>query len=179
MKDVDMSPYVIRLREAVNFSKGAGELRRDEGEAKALWHSVYRDLSEGKPGLLGAATARAEAQVMRLALIYALLDHSELIRFEHLRAGLALWEYCEASARFVFGERLGDPVADTIKGALDANPDGMTRTDIVNLFGRNKSAKQIGRALNALLGNGSAFHKSEKTEGRSTERWFSMRYSTK
>ena len=179
MQDVDMNPYITKLREAVNFAQTAGELKRDEGEAKTLWHKVYSDLSEGKPGLLGAATGRAEPQVMRLALIYALLDRSSVIRREHLTAGLALWEYCEASVRFVFGESLGDPVADTIKNALDSNPDGMTRTEIANLFGRNKKASQISRALNTLLGNGCARRTTKETEGRPTERWFSMRYSTK
>ena len=144
-----------------------------------LWHEVYPALSEGKPGLLGAATARAEAQVMRLALIYALLDRSSEIRKEHLTAGLALWEYCEASTQFVFGESLGDPVADTIKTALDVQPNGIARTDINNLFGRNKNAKQIGRALISLVSNGSASSTTEKTGGRSTERWFSMKHSTK
>lgn len=179
IQDVDMDSFAVRLREAVNFAKNAGELKRDEGEARTLWHEVYPTLSEGKPGLLGAATARAEAQVMRLALFYALLDCSSVIRKEHLIAGLALWEYCEASARFVFGESLGDPVADTIKNALDANPDGMARTEITNLFGRHKNAGQISRGLNALVGNGNAYCTSERTEGRSIERWFSMRHNAK
>ena len=179
MEDVDMNPYITQLREAVNFAKTVGELKREEVEAHTLWHQVYSNLSEAKPGLLGAATARAESQVMRLALGYALLDISSKIHKEHLIAGLALWEYCEASARFVFGESLGDPVADTIKNALDTNPDGISRTEIANLFGRNKSASKISRALISLVSNGIAFSTREKTEGRPIERWFSMRHSTK
>lgn len=176
MQDVDMNSYITRIRGAVNFSKSAGELRRDEGEARTLWHQVYPAISEGKPGLLGAATARAEAQVMRLALIYALLDHSEFIRFKHLRAGVAIWEYCEASARFVFGESLGDPVADAIKSGLDANPDRMTRTEISDLFKRNKNATQIGRALGALIERSLVFSVREKTDRKPIERWFSMKH---
>jgi len=57
---------------------------------------------------------RAEAQVVRLALIYALLDCAREIRAEHLRAALAIWTYCEASARFIWGDSLGDPTADEI-----------------------------------------------------------------
>ena len=71
-------------------------------EAKAIWHAVYDDLSEGKPGLVGALTARAEAQVLRLQCLYALLDGSDTIRAEHLTAALALWRYCEASVHFIF-----------------------------------------------------------------------------
>jgi hypothetical protein len=42
--------------------------------AKVTWATVYGALSASQPGLLGAVTARAEAQTIRLALIYALLD---------------------------------------------------------------------------------------------------------
>ena len=43
-------------------------------EARRLWMQLYDELSEGRPGLLGAILARAEAHVIRLALIYALAD---------------------------------------------------------------------------------------------------------
>jgi hypothetical protein len=44
--------------------------------------------------MLGAVTARGEAQVMRLACLYALADISSFVRLEHLRAGLEVWRYC-------------------------------------------------------------------------------------
>src|SRR5262249_25659115 len=99
------------LAEVLTFARTAGEGVRDE-EARAMWRDVYGDLSEGRPGLAGALLARAEAHVMRLALLYALLDRSALICGPHLLAALALWEYCEQSVYFVFGDCLGDPVAD-------------------------------------------------------------------
>ncbi len=176
--EVDFNPLVIRLREAVNFARSAGELKRDD-QARALWFKVYPELSEGKPGLLGAATARAEAQVMRLATIYALLDRSSLILKEHLLAGLAIWEYCEASAQYVFGDSIGDPLADEIQRALNNRPGGMTRTEISNLFKRNKSSNQIERALERLIANGSAFFIREETNGRPAERWFSIKHKMK
>ncbi len=80
--------------------------------------------------MLGAVTARAEAIVMRLAVVYAVLDGRTHIGVEHLRAALAVWQYCEDSARYVFGDALGDPVADELLEALrgaagrhDADPD--------------------------------------------------------
>ena len=51
-------------------------------------------------------------------MIFALLDRSKEIREEHLRAGLAVWRYADASARYVFGSTLGDPTADEILRAL-------------------------------------------------------------
>ena len=48
-------------------------------EAEALWDAVYPLLSKGQPGMLAAICARAEAQTVRLASIYALLDRSRQI----------------------------------------------------------------------------------------------------
>lgn len=169
---INFEPLIKLLREAVDFGRRTGEIKRDE-KARELWHEIYPDLSEGKPGLLGAMIARAEAQVMRLASLYAILDCCNVIKLEHLQAALACWEYSEASARFVFGESLGDPVADEIQKALKANPEGMTRTDISNHFGRNKQTSQIGRALNLLSENGLVYCKKEllPTGGRPVQRW--------
>jgi len=61
---------------------------------------------------LGAATNRAEAHVVRLAAIYATLDRDRQIRLPHLEAALALWRYSADSARWIFGDSLGDPTAE-------------------------------------------------------------------
>ena len=124
---VNFSPFISRLKIAIESGTVTTTLRRDEG-AQAIWREVYPKLSEGSVGLFGAVTSRAEAQVMRVACLYALLDGSSLVRAVHLRAGLALWEYAEASARFIFGDALGDPMADEILRALRNNLDGLTRT---------------------------------------------------
>jgi hypothetical protein len=117
------------LAQALAFARAAGEVRRDD-DARAVWHAIYGELSEGKAGLAGALLARGEAHVMRPALIYALLDRSPLIRRPHLLAALALWEYSERSIRFVWGDSLGDPIADELLRLLRCSAEGLTRTEI-------------------------------------------------
>lgn len=173
LKPEVLRPLINRVRDALQVAKGVSELRRDE-KARKLWNKVYPQLSEGKPGLLGAMTARAEAQVMRLACIYALLDQSSVIRAAHLQAALALWDYYEASARYIFGNKLGDPVAETILSALQDNPKGLSRTDIANLFSRHKHAGEIDRALARLVREGLARREQRKTGGRPEDRWFAV-----
>jgi hypothetical protein len=145
-----------------------------DDEAEAEWRRIYPVLSAGSPGLLGAVTGRAEAQVWRMAMIYAALDGSAgAIRIEHLRAALAIWDYCERSARWVFGERLGDPVADDILEALfEAGDQGMTRSQIRDLFGRHKSAALINRTLAGLRNQGAVVCRQEPTAGRPREVWW-------
>ena len=119
--------------------------------ARALWRKVYSELSRGGDGLMDYITSRAEAQTVRLALIYALLDQAEAIDVVHLEAGLAVWKYCEASARHIFGDMLGDPVADLILQTLRRDANGMTKSDISRLFGNHLPADTIGKALGELL----------------------------
>ena len=53
------------------------DLGRNEA-ARDVWRRVYPALSEGQPGFVrGGHSPRSEAQVMRLAVIYALVDRSE------------------------------------------------------------------------------------------------------
>jgi len=166
-----LDSHIRRLKAAVVYAQSVGQMRRDDF-ARALWHKVYPELSEGKPGLLGAMTARAEAQVMRLASIYALMDCASVVSEQHLRAALAVWKYAKDSARFIFGDSLGDPMADELLGALRSQHDGMTRTQISNHFGRNRGAREIGRALGVLLEHGLARSQHAiSAEGGRVEIW--------
>jgi hypothetical protein len=158
---------------ALAFAKSAGEVKRDE-PATALWCEVYGTLSEGKPGLAGALLARAEAHVMRLAMLYALLDRSAMIQEPHLAAALAVWDYCERSVYFVFGDDLGDPIADDLLRWLRSCPNGLTRTDMMHYFGRHQSSDRIGRALGLLLQHHLVRREEEKTGGRPAERWYAV-----
>ncbi len=170
--DAALQPIVKRLQAAVKFSQKMREVKRD-AEARDLWIAGYQQLSEGKLGLFGAVTSRAEAQVIRLALIYALTDGSPDIKRVHLEAALAVWRYCGDSARYIFGDKLGDPVADEIYQMLkDAPSEGLTRTDISNGLGRNRKEHDITRALYLLLDYGKVTGvKIAGTSGRLIERW--------
>jgi hypothetical protein len=161
-----------RIADAVEWAKqDAREFRRND-EARKLWAAVYPKLSEGQPGLLGAATSRSEAQTLRLSAVYAALDCSSIIRVEHLRAALAVWDYAFASARYIFGDATGDAVADRIREALqDAGAEGLTRTQIRDLLGRHASTDRVAQALTQLAALGIASHQMVNTLGRSIELW--------
>jgi hypothetical protein len=143
-------PILDRLKRAHEVCDVA-RINRD-GSANELWHEVYPRLCQGKIGLLGAIVGRAPAQVMRLALVYALIDMANDIRKEHLEAALALWDYCERSANYIFGDSLGDKDADHLLSILRSTPVGLSRTQIrEDVFNKNKSAKEIASILGRLL----------------------------
>jgi hypothetical protein len=119
--------------------------------AATVWEVNYADLSDDRPGLLGAILGRAEAQVIRLALIFALADAKSEIDLPHIAAAFAVWSYCEDSVAQIWGDMIGDNVADAILPALkQAGAEGMARTDISNLFSRHQSSGRISTALAAL-----------------------------
>lgn len=177
LADSALNDEVRELHEALAFAKTVGELKRDRA-AQSLWCERYRELSTGRPGMLGAVTGRAEAQVTRLSLIYALLDQSLDVKRCHLEAALAVWDYCLASARFLFGAALGDVLAEKLYKLLcEAGAEGTDRTEMHRQLGNNVSADDIARALGLLAGQGMAQKRREVGDGgRSMDRWYAITY---
>jgi hypothetical protein len=169
----DFTVLMPELAKSLDFARDTKLVTMDD-DAAEHWTEVYPALTADVPGLFGAVTARAAPQVMRLALLYALVDRQPVISMQHLEPALALWRYSEASARRIFGDAMGDHIADTILTALRARtPDGMARTDIHGLFDRNVSAARLSGALGKLLAAGKATRHTITTgePGRRPEMW--------
>jgi len=143
-----LSGEIHALRTALAFGRNLGMMRRDEA-AEVLWEKAYQRLGSDPGGLLGGATNRGEAQVVRLSVLFAVLDCSPVIRRAHLEAALAVWEYCGESARYAFGERIGDPLLDKLAAGLKASgTNGLSRTQIHgDVFQRNQPGERIASAL--------------------------------
>jgi bifunctional DNA primase/polymerase-like protein/uncharacterized protein DUF3987 len=171
LRRVNLEPFLERLEQATAFARKTEEIRLDS-DATEYWCTVYPDLSEGEAGVFGAVVNRAEAQAMRLACLYALLDCSEVIHVEHMQAALAVWKYCKASAEFIFGHKLGDALADEILEALRDHPAGMTRNDLYDYFDRHRRGTEIAQSLLLLEELKRARCEKESTSGRPAERWF-------
>ena len=161
-------------RTAILAARALGAIERT-ASADALWAKIHPELSRGKSGLLGHITSRAEPQTMRLALLYALLDRVRAIDAVHLEAALAVWRYCEASARYIFGGLTGDPIADVIlQTLLQRKPGGLSRSEISNLFSRNVNVGAISAALGLLerAGKVRCITQPSGGRGRPAEMWF-------
>ena len=167
--EMDLTPLTDKIRDAVAFAKSVEEIKRDP-EARKIWMSIYPELSEGQPGLIGAVLSRSEAQVMRLACIYALMNCSRVIRKDDLYAALALWDFSEASVKYIFKGKTGDDVADKIYATLQESEHGLTRTDISNIFDRHQSKERIDEALKLLRKYKRVDIARQDTGGRPVER---------
>jgi hypothetical protein len=167
-----LSAIAAELRRALHWVGQASDIRlsRDE-QARALWHQCYPALSQLRPGLYGAATSRAEAQVLRLSALYAVLDCSPTIALPHLQAALAVWDYCSRGASLFFGTSTGDPTADRIREAINASTDGLSRKQMSALFHGHVSSSRIEAALEQLLSLGAIYQSSQPSGGRPSTLW--------
>ncbi len=172
LTSADLSPIAQELRRSLEWAAGAAEHPFEcSHRAQELWNDRYPTLSESRPGLHGAVTSRAEAQVLRLSALYAALDSSSVIEQLHLEAALAVWDYCSAAAGLFFDPAAEDEIAAAIRRALDANPDGLSRDQIRKLFHGHISSERIDAALHHLASLGAATHCTQHGRGRATTMW--------
>jgi hypothetical protein len=165
----DLSALAKQIGQVLLVARTGGALQLAE-RTRDAWAEIYHDLSADRPGMAGSLLGRAEAQVMRLAALYACLDGQATIDLVHLRAALAVWQHAEDSTRMIFGDSLGDPVADTMLRALRASGD-LTDSQLSNLFDRHVSVTRLDRAKQGLLQAGLAHCVMVETAGRPRIVW--------
>ena len=147
-----LAPDLTRkLHEAIAVASVPSNLTLSP-DAADRWEEVYTALSTDRWGLLGALTSRAEAQVIRLAIVYALLDRSTRIDIDHLDAAVALWDYSERSARYIFGDSTGNALADFLRRHL-RDCGEISKTEIKQFESRPRARQQ---AIDVLVGLGLA-----------------------
>jgi len=125
-------------------------------EAEELWNDLYLAEPE-RDGTIGSLTARAHAQKLRIAVIYAALDCAAKIQPVHLRAAQAVWTYAVQSAEFIFGDARGDRTQDILLGELRrVYPEPLTGAQQDALFKSNLQRGKLPAARAALESAGLA-----------------------
>ncbi len=155
----------LEVRRVLEFAAEPRELRLDAG-ARALWLQAYPLLTVERTGIFGAATARAEAQVLRLALTYAIVDRSPEVRVEHLTAALALWDHGDRSALYIYRDKQGDRATDAILALLHERGEWVAKSVLVDHLRRHTFGAELQRRLEALERAGLVDSREESTKGR-------------
>jgi hypothetical protein len=126
-------------------------------DAEALWRGElyprYAGMDDSDEAWV-EFSRRAAPNCLRVAAIYAVLDGRRQINHADLRAAAALVDFSMDTARYVLGNQSKDPRLDRLRRALDASPDGLTRSEVSKVFGHNASADVLDELLSALLANG-------------------------
>jgi hypothetical protein len=82
-----------------------------------------------------------------------------------------VWDYCSASASLFFGISTGDHNADRILEAVNASPNGLSRTQMSALFHGHLSSDRIEAALEQLVSLGAIQQISQPSAGRPSTLW--------
>jgi len=177
-------PHWISLQQRINQNteNGHGRIEIHRSQlAEENWglnenpdRGMYRILNQSRPGIWGAVTARAPQIVLRLANIIAVINGAREISEEHLDAAYECWRYCDESARYVFGDRLDDPLAARVMQELrSAAPQGLTRSQLHRLFLNHGGGREkLDAALLWLAHSGIAHCEKIQTQGRPVETWY-------
>jgi hypothetical protein len=182
-------PFVEPLAALMMLGLGKEDLPVNlDAEAQELWENeLYDALGVDQPGLFGQVIARGEPYVLRLALIYALLDlepckHDRqmlaqallpdisnlCIRREHLEAALSVWGYNVKSADNLFGHKAVDRMSEKVLELLRAH---QHTTSTLKTHFSNEQKKDVGITLARLERDGLIRRQEVPTSGRPATVW--------
>jgi hypothetical protein len=168
IEDKALAALAQRVRNIIDHARNVGHVEWS-AEAREDWCALYPHVSVDEDGAFGAVTARAEAQLLRLTLIYALIDESTIILPRHLMAAAAIWDYARGSARHIFGAQSENGVQRRLHSLLQER--SLSSTEINDAFGGHIPSAQLKQVLKTLEASGQIRAEVEKTSGRSVTRW--------
>ena len=191
--------FTKRLAQVIAAARKIKQMHRSI-KGNVLWKEIYNKLETPRTGRLhNSVMGRATAYVLRLSMLYALLDSTigaqlisddpksqtkvpyrrletgRIIEERHLKSAYALWMYAERTSKFVFGDSIGDKTAEKIEKLLIAAGDsGLLTSEIRQKVGANER-KGVPGALRLL-------HEADKirveklkvgaTKSADAQRWF-------
>jgi hypothetical protein len=169
-----------KLQNALLAARKVGTVKRT-GAAEDEWAALYYALAADEPGgLLGSIVARDAAQVLRLSLIYSLIDGKKDIDVQHVRAAAAVWAYCRESARIIFGDSLGNPIADRLLAAVrSAGEEGLTGNEVHQVLSGHATKAQVAVTREELERKGLVVTITEATGGRPIVRTIATQHASK
>ena len=166
-------------------------LLADRGLQPATLMPVADEVRDGWPSLvktrlpettddLGSLWARAEVQIVRLAVGFALADCAPEVGIPHVQAAAATWQFCARSAEVLFGLPVGqapgrvDPVrAGKVVRLLHDRYGQWVPQDAIGtgLFRGNVPAAEIELIMADLTAKGLVERREIRTRGRPRTEW--------
>lgn len=164
MPEEKISKLQKRLWQLVAVAQKRGTMEMTNA-CLSLWKDVYYELSKEHTGLAGSVINRAEAQTLRLALVYALLDGKGHIDKNHLQSALAMWNYAQESALYIFRNKEKNSHEQKILEALSKGP--LSATELSKIFNGHLAKERLQPILEQLEARQKISVERQKTAGRS------------
>ncbi|MBT9132069.1 MAG: hypothetical protein DDT33_00579 [Firmicutes bacterium] len=155
--DALMMTFRERIHACAEFAQNQQNIEMSRSsEAQELWEVLYTtDFDDIPNGALGSTISRPEPQVLRLSMIFALLDQSLTVELAHLVAANSIWKYARDSALYIFGGEIGMPLDNKILNLLEeASSTGATRTELTVKLGEKYRQTDLDAAYQRLRDSG-------------------------
>ena len=143
---------LVYLQQMLNEAYEPRLIPLTRAASKFCTHLYLRLENDRRIDFLGGMTRRAAAHIRRLAMILCLIDRENAVDVKHLQAAEAIWDFSQESARFIFKGYSLDQ--EKILRAASEKNDGLTLTDVHELFKRHKSAEWRRAQLRGLVEGG-------------------------
>ena len=144
-----LQPEHTKLKEAI-ASIRSGEFTFSLSEE--AWELMDQEMDSIEVGDYGVSTDtdhRGTQHVLRIALIFALLDQDMEVKPDHLAAAIAIWNYCKKSARWVFEDHEFSLLANKLFVALERGP--LTYQEIYDkVFGKNLRKIRVNKIIGEI-----------------------------
>lgn len=139
-------------------------------DAYVKWYRQHSEEVEDLPERVSMAVARASANLLRSALIYAILDGTDhSVTWEHIAAAKALIGNAADSARLLLDVGKAGVDGKILNALRERGP--LSRTELRDLFNRHIEAHVMAEALDALMASGEVERETVNTGGRPAERF--------
>ncbi len=162
--DNDLIVFQSEIRDIVFFANRTESISFS-ADGREIWGEFYPELSESKGGFIGAVLERAPALVLRMAMLFCLIDRTNRISEEQLKTAIMLWRYCEQSARYIFGDKeIKNPLSKKILDMLSEKP--LSMSEIYKGLSSHTESASIQITVKALIERNKVCVSTIKTNGR-------------
>lgn len=123
-------------------------------DAQAWWDKFYTEYGSSPDGLYPEIKARTENHIMKIAMIYALLDLSYVVNVNHLKAARAVVDYSNDTVDYIFTkeEKRESNNEKKILEFIKLQGGKVSRTDIsYKLFFKKAKSDQINSYRDKLI----------------------------
>lgn len=132
-----------------NHSNNNGSVAFELSEDSIEWWKQKAAILKNPDSPTAFLTARTRPQVLRLALIYAILDCETEIKLPHLESALSLVEYSNSVVNYLFANGFSENALKVLKRFQTKRT--LTRTEISHgVFQKNQKAVEIDRVKEEL-----------------------------
>lgn len=154
-----------------------GKIITLDNEAEKVWVSAYPYLSAPYGNeMTAAATDRRKAYAKRIALLFAIIDKSDVITSDHIKAGIAWAQFSAVSTKFILNDADETPVIDIGKTQKlieflkqCENQQASRRQVSSDCFKGHMSKKELDATIIALLDKGKIERFNEEPKAGGTK----------